>query len=515
MRLFKRDFIFLIALVLLMISCETKDFDEQGSNPAGESLNESSFDSLGYFEGIKSVTGVSDSSVILNWKESDDAKEYYVYDLSGGTPILADKIAAPASKIQVDNLKSGKLYTFNVKIKDAKGLLDRNQVSQSVLTKNFPGPPYLILKSFPVKFNDIERNPKFIVYGVNPGDTVSLHSNSSCTSEIAKGKATSGFIELESSSLTPGSVYNVYAKRKNVSNKESSCSTVYAAYNLLKCPDGYLEVGDNNALGINPFCVMKYEAKAWSDLDSDNVTDGFEVDTDGCGETSCSSSNWGLKSYKPGSTYICKPWRMLDSEAAKKACKSLGKDFDLISNSEWMVIAEEVEANPLNWSGGAVGTGCVYQGNTGVNSACSYNISSIDQGLSRDSKAIHTLKNGEQIWDFSGNVAEWVDWGKEEKVTRVPVTCNDPWGEIDSDFCSGNLLNNDFLPFNPANIPYSSYGSSYGIGQVEGGVGGYAVRGGAYQYGNYAGIYSLSLSLTKESARAEIGFRCVYRLELY
>ena len=83
----------MILLCSSYISCVTKDFDNQNEKLPGQSLNESTFDSLIAFDGLKNISDISDSSVILSWSESVDAQEYYIYELNAGVPVLVEKLS--------------------------------------------------------------------------------------------------------------------------------------------------------------------------------------------------------------------------------------------------------------------------------------------------------------------------------------------------------------------------------------------------------------------------------------
>ena len=55
-----------------------------------------------------------------------------------------------------------------------------------------------------------------------------------------------------------------------------------------------------------------------------------------------------------------------------------------------------------------MGTGYLFNGNSG-DTVRGYNgRDSSDRGLARNPRAILTLSNGSKIYDFAGNVAEWV-----------------------------------------------------------------------------------------------------------
>ena len=146
------------------------------------------------------------------------------------------------------------------------------------------------------------------------------------------------------------------------------------------CPDGYILVPSNSEVGVqNDFCVMKYEAKAWNDVNSDDIIDYGEVNANGCNEVDCTTDNWGLSNHIPVSMPENHPWRKIDQASAKSECTSLGANYDLISNPEWMTIARNVESVDTNWSGGSVGSGCLFRGNNGLDDDCGYNGSDLSR----------------------------------------------------------------------------------------------------------------------------------------
>jgi hypothetical protein len=130
---------------------------------------------------------------------------------------------------------------------------------------------------------------------------------------------------------------------------------------------------------IAPFMVMKYEARYDADTPGSTPVSGVE----------------GL------------PTTDMSRTAAMAACRTLGEGFSLISHSQWMALARNIESVPANWSGapgksvlqqGAIGpdNGFPPSGPWGVNDS---------SGLALRS---HALTTGDTVYDLSGNVWEHV-----------------------------------------------------------------------------------------------------------
>ncbi|MFP5458062.1 MAG: beta strand repeat-containing protein, partial [Bacteriovoracia bacterium] len=248
------------------------------------------------------------------------------------------------------------------------------------------------------------------------------------------------------------------------------------------CPSGYVGVPGSPLMGTDDFCVMQYEAK--------------------CAGTSCPTSI-ASSTAQPASIGTGYPWTNLTAGQAKAACNQLGFEYDLISNPEWMTIARHIEGVAANWSGGAVQSGCLMRGNVGILDNCSYNGQDPEMGTSRDLKASHLLASSARIWDFSGNVWEWVDWNLSTGLQRGPLSCAASSFELDQVSCSA-LIPTDYRPL-------QAMTSLQGAGVFFGGAGGAALRGGNWSSANSAGAFSLFLSNSTSTAGTPFGFRCVMR----
>lgn len=338
----------------------------------------------------------------------------------------------------------------------------------------------LITPETAVGFSD---TPTIRVHGVRRGQVVKLFSDNNCATLVSSGTAIDSTINLTTSSL-PAGAYTFYAK--TFSPNPSACSSANISYEFLECPTGYIEVNGDESFDTNPFCVMQFEAKqVGGDAKSQALTT---------------------------------PWVSINQVAAKSACTSLGTGYDLISNSEWMTIAHDVESNTDNWDSGQM-----YKGNTDaipdsilevtdINDPYNGTVnSSIDpMGTGKEQKRTYTLNNGQVIWDLSGNVWELVDWTKGGVLDIGPTTCSAVVTEFPDVNCA-ELAAIDFMPANPNSEPIATYNSTYGIGKFIGGLGGSAIRGGRKNYNSTAGVFTLYLNFDLDDTSATVGFRCVYR----
>lgn len=186
----------------------------------------------------------------------------------------------------------------------------------------------------------------------------------------------------------------------------------------------------------------------------------------------------------------------------------------LIANPEWMTIARSIEDEGSNWVSGVLNRG--WSADSWIHdhvapqtdSTCLYSSAKDTCAATGDHKfkRTHTLKNGEVIWDFSGNVNEWTDWSaSDSSFTLGPICLDKGTEQFQSVSCVG-LDDASFMPFNAAHT------SAQNIGMFKGGSGGAAARGGYARFGSNSGVYTLYLEDDAASSPFwGTGFRCVFR----
>jgi hypothetical protein len=443
------------------------------------------------FQGIDASDQISDSSARLVWTNNLSAIGYELYNTTSGIPVFEQFIFAPATSLVLNGLTPSTSYSYRLKMKTVDGFLDTNTKDESFITNTAPNSPSTITMFQPTLATGIDVTPTLRVSGVNPGETVRLFLDSSCTSEVGSAISTESSVEITTMVLTPG-VYSFYANTTNTSSTVSNCSSVNAFYTLSSCPSEWVRVEGSSVHGTDAFCIMKYEAKNIAGVPTSQANNA--------------------------------PWVNIDQQRASLSCRTLGVDYDLVSNPEWMTMAHDIESVDANWSGGSVGSGCLFRGNAGLDDACGYDGVNSEYGSGRDSRASFELSNGEVIWDLSGNVWEWIDWTKGGFLTQIdpsqkaydgndsePVAGYIELPLIDSNIESGKQMAS--ASWKPTD---ATLDTTDGIGAYFGGLnisGGTPLRGGGVVNGAQTGLYALVLDYEKNGPDVPIffGFRCVYR----
>lgn len=337
------------------------------------------------------------------------------------------------------------------------------------------------------------------------------------------------------------------------------------------CPAGFIKVPGDSLYKTGDFCVMKYDAKCAS---TSNLTQGLEPNS----QSACSGTKDGkyegvYKNNGPGCackgdkqaistssgfpiTFI--PMDNNSQDNAKAYCQAQG--WHLITNPEWMTIARNAEQVPDNWcdkNGSNCGFAAGSSGKILVNGHNDSNNESIVGGgavgaiiAGNDSepcfgttidgsnacggkgsqKRTLSLSNGEIIWDFAGNVWQWVDATiarRDQPQSRTGNMLDSGWRW--SDFTPGALptvitdngkepsLGYDaFRPSNP------SWNSNNGVGRIyhfsssnDTDMTQYGfIRGGNWRHGYDSGAFCIHLSpIPSKTNIDDVGFRCAAPLQ--
>jgi hypothetical protein len=312
-------------------------------------------------------------------------------------------------------------------------------------------------------------------------------------------------------------------------------------------PGGYRYVSRLAGYNNKDTCVAKYEAQ------KDPLTPFMKA-----------------VSYKSG----LMPWTKISRPDAKSACALNGMGFHLIKNNEWQATARGMTSNPMNWSTSvtgdntAVGTGAMTSGHsnystgvlTGLNhnkilpsafnatgefsatlagSKCAWSANTSlstnkcsDAGaqvrvtLTPPSAVVGSTAYpfGQSIWDFAGNVEEWVDSDENLGSFIEALTSTVPVGiatgveavQLNPSSALGVAYGPSSSCTNNTTSPFCGYGALMYFGTNATGP---IVRGGDYNTsdsGVFTSFRGLNLDVNgipEESPGVQsdrIGFRCVY-----
>lgn len=293
-----------------------------------------------------------------------------------------------------------------------------------------------------------------------------------------------------------------YLKSKGA--KSGTCAT------RILCPDGFIIVPGSSTYKTSDFCAMKYEAK--------NAGGNIPV------------------SQPSGS-----PWVNVTQAQAISYSRNVANctNCHLISEAEWMTLAQNVLNIGSNWTSGSVGTGSVFNGHSdrspdsalsvaNVNDSYSGTLNSssdnsittvntilggIDYMYGYTQRRTLNLSNGEVVWDLSGNVYE---------VTSGVITGGQPGvegkGLADREYVNLNInLDKTEVPIMPIStgiVGADLWTSENGIGTIysDASLSDSIVRsfgrGGDYTWGSKGGMFSLGLDYdTDTQYDSRSGFR--------
>lgn len=274
--------------------------------------------------------------------------------------------------------------------------------------------------------------------------------------------------------------------------KSSKGDSRYMATNNIApsraCPVGFILVPGSSTYNTTDFCTMKYEAK-----------------NDGSGNPIGTAS--GL------------PWVSISQTDAMTNSSKVADCINchLISEAEWMTLAQNVLGVASNWSGGSVGSGYVYSGHND-NAPASNQVASEDDGdgyfgtgqsAPSSQRRTLTLSNGEVIWDMAGNVNEW---SSGQIASGQPGVV----GYSTYAYWDWNMLNiQGSLAVNPtptnAMTAASAWTTAQGLGRINSNASETVLHGfhrGGSRYGSTGvGVFYLSMDELPSDVSSSVGFR--------
>jgi len=269
--------------------------------------------------------------------------------------------------------------------------------------------------------------------------------------------------------------------------------TIVAVAPPISCPSGFIPVPGSATYGTSDFCVMKYEPK--------NVS--------------------GVATSQPSGT----PWSSVTLAQAITYSQGVTgcTGCHLITEAEWMTLAQNILNISSNWSGNAVGSGYVYSGHSDAMSPLEASSNDSDgyyltgNTAPSEQKRTLTLSNGEVIWDLAGNVYErtqgTINAGQQPGLSGESSFT---WKEWNNGSLIQNGLPNLAMPISTGIANINTWGSSQKIGKLRSNLGATSqynyIRGGASYYDGFygvgsCGILALDLSGSTTAVGTFEGFR--------
>ena len=248
-----------------------------------------------------------------------------------------------------------------------------------------------------------------------------------------------------------------------------------------QCPSGFVFVPKNTTYTAVDFCVMKYEAK----------NDGYGTAV---------------------STATGVPWVNINRATSRSNCQALGAGYDMISNDQWQTIARNIAGVASNWKNGVVGDDQLNRGHsdnapssalvavTDDNDPCNGTGQTCSSSTWDSQRRTHALSNGNKIWDFGGNVWEW--------VTNDNTVVNGADGYI-STMSGADIRQTRYgasaFCATPGASPYCGMGHGY-FNYSTGAV----LRGGHWNFDVNVGVFAVHLNIAPTGTATTMGFRCVF-----
>lgn len=313
--------------------------------------------------------------------------------------------------------------------------------------------------------------------------------NKDCTGESYQASGPLGITSL--SQVDPDSIWIEDVTGSPDLTRIYSNST----FSMESCPAGFLKVSGSQLLGTSDFCVMQNE-----------LTVSLEMGP----RTSSDNGFSSISSFTE----------------LKDACTSLGPNYNILSNSEWMTMAHQIEENLVNRydqlriPSGNYGSAGEDIWEVPVDSYLEdlRNPYNQDTQFGKTTRILY-LENGQVIWDLAGNYNEIVDFKntRDQPLKTVADTARSTWKylkDYDFDSIAGTDLSNiDVRPLGDFTHNTNAAGILDPTKTVAPDYLGYIGRGNVTAtqgWGLSLGLYNLTVYADSYS-KDYITTRCVYR----
>jgi hypothetical protein len=347
--------------------------------------------------------------------------------------------------------------------------------------------------------------------------SATLHTATTTVGSVRSVKCTDGVLNVEMGLPIGSTAFSVTATSTNSLGSVNSGVVSFTSTSTT-CPTGYIRVPASKTPGLGSVNASNGHAQWWLDTSLDFCLMKYPA-KDNNSSTYASSTMTGT------------PWvnipRGTDESSlggALKACKDAGTGYRLISNTQWQTVARNAEIVAANWSGNAVGSGMMARGHTDnspsvalenaadndpyfgtENSGTAWNTLGATPAAGTEQKRTQTLSNGDVVWDFGGNVWQWVsdNYGDLGLSPGIALGLDEFSNTTNFPTVSPGI---NRLLFAPSGL----YTSAQNIGSMGGGSAGAVRRGSDYNNGTTAGLFRAALSTSTSFPSSNVGFRCVY-----
>ncbi|HAU29191.1 MAG TPA: hypothetical protein DCW68_03660 [Rhodospirillaceae bacterium] len=97
--------------------------------------------------------------------------------------------------------------------------------------------------------------------------------------------------------------------------------------------------------------------------------------------------------------------------SCRSACQAIGPGYDMIKESQWNRITQDIVDQPANWSGGAVGSGKLFYGLSTAEASSTNDVNGYHNaptpGYDQFNRRTMVTSTGEVLWDIAGGRGEW------------------------------------------------------------------------------------------------------------